>query len=85
MRRDVGGLPDLPHLPLGDAGVPSHQPRAPMGGLHRYPFGGQAQDALHGSSVEDRRSPRPGAVHQAGQTIGEIAAVPQVHGRPTDV
>ena len=52
MRRDVGGLPDLPHLPLGDAGVPSHQPRAPMGGLHRYAFGRQEQDALDGSSVE---------------------------------
>ena len=85
MGLDVGGLPDLPHLPLGDAGVPSHQPRAPMGGLHRYPFGRQEQDALDGSSGEDRRSPRPGAVHQAGETLGEIAAVPQVHGRPTDV
>ena len=82
---DGGGLPDLPHLPLGDAGVPSHQPRAPMGGLHRYPFGRQEQDALDGSSGEDRRSPRPGAVHQAGETLGETAAVPQVHGRPTDV
>ena len=76
MRRDVRGQPDLPHLPLGDAGLPSHQPRAPMGGLHRYPFGGQEQDALDGSSVEDRRSPRPGAVHQAGETLGAIAAVP---------
>ena len=43
MRRDVGGLPDLPHLPLGDAGVTSNQ------------------------------------------TLGELAAVPQVHGRPSDV
>ena len=85
MRRDVGGLPDLPHLPLGDAGVPSHQPRAPMGGVHRYPLGVQEQDALDGSPVEDRRAPRPGAVHEADETLGEIAAVPQVHGRPTDV
>ena len=82
---DGGGLPDLPHLPLGDAGVPSHQPRTPMGCLHRYPFGGQEQDALDGSSGEDRRSLRPRAVHQAGETLGEIAAAPRVHGRPTDV
>ena len=31
MRLEVGGLPDLPHLPLRDAGVARHQPRAPMG------------------------------------------------------
>ena len=85
MRLEVGGLPDLPHLPLRDAGVARHQPRAPMGCLDRYPLGGQQQDAVDGSPVEHRRSPRSRAVHQSGEPLGPVAAVPQVHGRPADV
>ena len=85
MRFEVGGLPDLPHLPLRHAGVARHQPRAPMGCLDGNPLGGQPQDALDGWPFEDGRSPRPRAIHQAGQTRNAVAAVPEVHGRPADV
>ena len=49
-----------------------------MGGFHRYPFGGQEQDALDGSNVEDRRSSRPGAVHQAGSGRRCQSVVPKL-------
>ena len=85
MGLDVGGLPDLPYLPLCDPGVARHQPCAPMGCLHRDALGGQQQDALDGPPVEDARSPRPRAIHQAAEPLGAVASVPEVHGRPADV
>ena len=85
MRLEVGGPPDLPHLPLRDPGVARHQPRAPMGCFDRYPLGGQQQDALDGSPFEHGRSSRPRAVHQSAEPLRAVAAVPQVHGRPADV
>ena len=85
MRLDVGGLPDLPHLPLCDPGVARHQPRTPRGCLHRDALGRQQQDALDGSAVQHGRSPRPREIHQSGEPLGAVATVPEVHRRPTDV
>ena len=85
MRLDIGGPPDLPHLPLRDAGVARHQPSAPVGRFDGHPLGGQEQDALDGAPVEDGRSTGARPVHQSGESFGTVPAVPEVHGRPADV
>ena len=56
-----------------------------MGCIDGNPLGGQQQDALGGSPVQDGRSPQPRAIHQSGDPLGAVATVPEVHGRPPDV
>ena len=74
---------DIP--PRRDAGVPRHQPRAPMGCIDGNLLGGQQQDPFNGSPFREGRSARPRAVHQAGKTDSAVAVVPELHGRPVDV